>query len=575
MGILSIIRFLWWSTSSSFTTTTSHGGMATSHPPSYGKEQQQQDEILVLEERISKMESRLASVKQETSSNNVKNLEVLQIQEKENHLKKDDGDEIQLYGFVIRDSRRLVSTQIPLGIHAYDFIDITSPDQMHQQQEAKSAAEDENDDEDGEVNVEQINPAHNTTARAAKRRNRNRQLFLDGIYIGGEGEQTTRIRSGSNGPNTYYYHYRLLLQVLEHVLKETRTATDADSKLNTSKQQQYYFYMEANDELCVNYKQIQVLARRQKPYFLITGEDFSGSIFSLTFLKEFVSRLRQEISSISNSFSKQSHPTTSMNTTNYENKNLLNKDLPSIVGTRLVLEQNAWTSTRTHLVSHSVVSVMGGPSSSATNEELEGDEERMSGNDNKTLPSLSRSPPESFWSMIPSSRYHHWPRCLEPRRTPQKKSVTSVHTRHVDWGYFDHWNCQSNTDSSRDIYPCLESQRQDTRVDDVDSVSNPNLLLQLNPNSAQPRRESHILHNQNSPFNSHHRLHDPLIQKDENEDEEAMEEKEKLKDVFQKGSFHKWMERRQQNHGIGDGDSLGVDQKPKGLLRRREQDAEK
>ncbi|CAB9516974.1 expressed unknown protein [Seminavis robusta] len=149
---------------------------------------------------------------------------------------KDKNKEQPMFAFTMRDSRRLVPVEPPLGIHIYDYVDIYNADQTLN---AKTA------------------------------------LFLDGRYI-----VEAPCRKFLKKYSLECYKEKLI-QVFEHVLMK-----EAHAKTN------YFFYMESDNTLCLPLDQIQELALRQARYFIATGVGASGWIMRRDFMVDFLDRYK-------------------------------------------------------------------------------------------------------------------------------------------------------------------------------------------------------------------------------------------------------------------------------------------
>lgn len=191
----------------------------------------------------------------------------------------DDGN---FFPFSIRDSRRLVPTQIPYGMHTFDYVDITTQNQ----QKTKKAT-----------------------------------LFQDAHY---------QDKAPCQEYNLECYKKKIV-QVFELVLRKYP---------NT----EYFFYMEADNELCVPLTEVRRLAYEHKRYFITTGIGFSGWIMQRQFMHDFLAALQAFVPPPRNTSDildvKGSHP----------------NEGPDPIASVMLIEKQAWTVTRQYLVSHSIQS---------------------------------------------------------------------------------------------------------------------------------------------------------------------------------------------------------------------------
>jgi hypothetical protein len=266
----------------------------------------------------------------------------------------------RFYPFVIRDSRHLVPNQLRVQdhFHVFDYVDIGSAKQV---------------------------------------RSRNSQLFADAALV-------------ADAPCQFYsikcYRHKIV-QVFRHALER-------------HPQVQYYFYMEADNDLCVPMGHVQDLAIREGRYFINTGIGFSGWIMSRQFLHDFLV-LYTNITLSSNK---------DRNTQGDRDLAVLLKKEPEIrpdvLASYYLTDRHAWTVTRQYWVSHTTLESLGASSLTVK------DRRRVNTGERLTLDK-------------------HLPRCLEPRRGKWKISI-----RHpldprdrFGWDYFDYDVCPDSV-----IFPC-------------------------------------------------------------------------------------------------------------------------
>jgi hypothetical protein len=147
-----------------------------------------------------------------------------QIQKLQDQLPPRYQDDGVFYPFTIRDSRRLVPTQISPQFHIFDYVDL---DTAHQKASDHS------------------------------------KLYHNAKFLGIPSCQKY---------NLLCYKQKIL-QVFGHILEHTNAT--------------YFFYMESDNELCVPLKEIQDLTYRYQRYFISTGIGFSGWIMRRDFLQDF------------------------------------------------------------------------------------------------------------------------------------------------------------------------------------------------------------------------------------------------------------------------------------------------
>ena len=241
------------------------------------------------------------------------------------------GDGV-LFPFTIRDSRRLVPTQIPFGFHVFDYVDVHSRDQLQ--------------------------------TDASK-------LFLDGKLIPDEPAPCQKYQLAC--------YKEKVLQVFDIVL-------------NTS-ESKFFFYMEADNDLCVSLEYIQNLAVRHNRYFITAGVGFSGWIMSRQFMLDFLN----EYNKVQGSF------------------NLFQLQ-PDSVASSMMIEKGNWAVTRQYLVSHTTLPALG-----------------AKGLTLKNTGKLDK----------------HLPRCFEPHRGVWIKPGSKVEKDMYGWDYFDYKEC-----GDAEIYPC-------------------------------------------------------------------------------------------------------------------------
>lgn len=236
------------------------------------------------------------------------------------------------FPFTIRDSRRLVPNQIPLGFHIFDYVDVHNRHQEH---------------------------------------TKTSNLFQDGI------------RLVEHPPPCQAYtlscYKKKIIQVLDIVLNATAA--------------NFFFYMEADNDLCVPLSYIQHLAETEHRYFIAAGTGFSGWIMSRSFVLDFLDEYRKEPATKSNFYLQ-----------------------PDSVASSMMIPRRNWAVTRRYLVSHTIIST--------------------SGAQPLTMKNTSRLE-------------KHLPRCLEPHRGKWPDPVKSPTIDYYGWDYFDYDLC-----GHADLFPC-------------------------------------------------------------------------------------------------------------------------
>jgi hypothetical protein len=247
----------------------------------------------------------------------------------QSHRYQDDGDFV---AFTIRDARRLVpNPPIATGFHLFDYKDITS-DSLPQNS------------------------------------SKNSLLFYNARLLGLAPCQSYDLKC----------YRKKILQVF-HYMMEQSNAT-------------YFFFMEADNDLCVPLSYIRNLTYHYQRYFISTGIGFSGWIMRRDFLQEFIHAYTTPV------------------------RNILN---PDVIGSFLLMDQNAWSVTRLYLVSHTIVPTFVG-SSALT---------------------VGKGTPK------------HLPRCFEPRRGLWPISDEDPRDQY-GWDYFDYDLCNATTE----LFPCAPGQ---------------------------------------------------------------------------------------------------------------------
>jgi hypothetical protein len=260
----------------------------------------------------------------------------------------------RFFPFVIRDARHLVPTQTSHNFHIFDYVDTTSP------QQAKT---------------------------------RHSQLYYNAKPLQKAPCQKYSVEC-----------YRLkILQVFRHVLDNFPSA-------------RYYFYMEADNDLCVPMKMVQDLALGEERYFINVGIGFSGWIMSRQFVTDFYAL-----------YSNITIPTMGEQQAKNEPVPEMPEVRPDVLASYYLTEKHAWTVTRQYWVSHTTLESLGVSSLTVKDRRRKDSGQRLK---------LDK----------------HLPRCFEPRRgkwmISQRKPPFDPRDR-FGWDYFDYDVCPNAV-----IFPC-------------------------------------------------------------------------------------------------------------------------
>jgi len=242
----------------------------------------------------------------------------------------------RFFPFTIRDAKRLTPEQVSPSFHVFDYLDPTVQNQQ--------------------------------SSRA-------QQLWLDGTFL----------KKASCSLYSILCYKKKILQVFDYLLN----ATNAE----------YFFYVEADNYLCVPMEEIRNLTYRHEKYFIGTGIGFSGWIMNRTFVQDFLDA--------------------------YRPAHIANNESPDPIGARLLMEKKAWTVTRQYLVSHTIKQGIGTAPLTVGKE------------DRKTK----------------KVEIKHLPRCFEPKRTIWLETNQSTEDMH-GWDFFDSSDCPPGTE----LYPCRPDQ---------------------------------------------------------------------------------------------------------------------
>jgi hypothetical protein len=318
--------------------------------------------------------------------------QVLQWQE-QTQLYSDDG---KFYPFSIRDSRRLVPTQLPPGFHVWDYVDITTQNQ----QKTKRAS-----------------LFHNARLQAPA---------ICQEY------------------NLLCYKQKII-QVFDLVLKENPTT-------------EYFFYMEADNELCTTLTDIRRLAYQYERYFITTGIGFSGWIMQRQFMIDFIQLLKDYVPPP------------------MDPKDILSQqgpkpsEGPDPIAADFLIDHQSWTVTRQYLVSHSIQPSLGVealtvrmPVAAAAADAASAAVAAVS------TTNKSQTVAEAAAALKGNNNNNkgldkHLPRCWEPRRSKWRISKKD-HRDRFGWDYFDYDECDG------EVFPCYAGQLEELLVRDMASFN--------------------------------------------------------------------------------------------------------
>jgi hypothetical protein len=302
----------------------------------------------------------------------------------------------RFFPIMIRDAHHLVPTQSSPDFHIFDYVDLSAMKQA---------------------------------------RTRHSQLYHNAQWIH---------KSPCQAYSLSCYR-RKIIQVFDYVLQNFPKV-------------EYYFYMEADNDLCVPMSMVQALALREQRYFINVGIGFSGWIMSRQFMDDFLTLYRNITfptpppSPLSMSFQKvgidasvHHDPTsnldgpdlsinndTTITNTSSSTSSTGGNDVvegpeirPDVLASYYLIEKHAWTVTRQYWVSHTSLESLGASSLTVKDRRKE---------DTGARPALDK----------------HLPRCFEPRRGKWPTGRRPLDPRdRFGWDYFDYQVCPDAM-----IFPC-------------------------------------------------------------------------------------------------------------------------
>jgi hypothetical protein len=241
---------------------------------------------------------------------------------------------------------------------------------------------------------------------------------------------------------------------------------------------QFFFYMEADNELCVPLVEIQRIAHQYQRYFITTGIGFSGWIMRRDFVLDFI------------------HALETFQPPPRNPKDILSQlgpppsEGPDPIAADFLSRNNSWAVTRQYLVSHSIQPSLGiealtvrmptvnsasggiaaavaaaGGGPTASRNLGQGSLAMALANTAaaKTARAMSDQIMNQNKTGLPAKKNldKHLPRCLEPRRSKWRISKQD-HRDRFGWDYFDYDHCQG-----QEIFPCYEGQLQELLAQDM------------------------------------------------------------------------------------------------------------
>lgn len=330
------------------------------------------------------------------------------------------------FPFTIRDAQRTVPTQIPYGFEVFDFIDLyaTNGDQ------------------------------NQTAALHSPNNNQKAKFYRNGKPISVD----DRLLSECSGYSKRCYRSKFLT-VIRYLLSKHNTHKRKGDEENTK--EYYYFYMEADNDLCVPLNEIRDIAFEHQRYFVSAGTGASGWIMSHKFLEDFYFFWK--------------------NLDENNTKQGLTKDQilePDSVAAVLLKQNMDWSVTRRYLTSHSILTgntndaasiralfqkveqVVPKKDDSAAKSDVEEFKKTK-----KTKRKKKETPEEAAKNapLMEPSRY--LPRCLEPHRGVWRNKMDETNVENNfdmhHWGFFDYDLCPDS-----DIFPCAEGQLKELAKND-------------------------------------------------------------------------------------------------------------
>ena len=337
-------------------------------------------------------------------------------------------DDPLFFPFVIRDSRHLTPVQINPDFHVFDYVDLTQ--------------------------AKQPKAKHSQLLHNAR-------LVIDDVLEAKRARQPTAKKKKHESPAEKFEapcqkysiecYAQKILQVFSYVLREFPSV-------------EYYFYVEADNDLCVPMTMVKDLALKEKRYFINTGIGFSGWIMSREFLADFIELYSNATSQVEQEASKSKIEVSSDSTTdaNATTTTTTQEIRPDVLASYYLTDRSAWTVTRQYWVSHTTLESLGVASLTVKDRRKDATGERLG---------LDK----------------HLPRCLEPRRGKWKVSRRKPYLDPRDrfgWDYFDYDVCPDEI-----LFPCKGQDQLKKLVEDDWRVANQTGALEHQKKIEERRRK--------------------------------------------------------------------------------------
>ncbi len=331
-------------------------------------------------------------------------------------------DDPRFFPFVIRDSRHLTPVQINPDFHVFDYVDLTQakqPKSKHSQLLHNARVVEDEILEAKRANQTEPKKKKTKVAYAAEKNESPCQEYSIECYA------------------------QKILQVFSYVLRKFPSV-------------EYYFYVEADNDLCVPMSMVKDLALTEKRYFINTGIGFSGWIMSRQFLEDFL----ELYGNATRELLKQQDATSKAEVAG---KNATTQEIrPDVLASYYLTDKRAWTVTRQYWVSHTTLESLGIASLTVKDRRQDKTGERMK---------LDK----------------HLPRCLEPRRGKWKVSRRRPYLDPRDrfgWDYFDYEVCPNQV-----LFPCKGQDQLKQLVEDDWRVANETGALARHKKAEEKRRQ--------------------------------------------------------------------------------------
>jgi len=331
--------------------------------------------------------------------NNMNNMNTKHLQDQINNLRSQISalqssqsqkiaDDPRFFPFVIRDSRHLTPVQVDPDFNVFDYVNIYQP----LQPESASSQLLHN----GRIVIDDELEAQRNSQHAHSQQQQQQQQHAHQKY-----------QSPCQEYSTSCYRQKVL-QVFSYVLK---AFPEAD----------YYFYIEADNDLCVPMSTVRDLALAEKRYFIGTGIGGSGWIMRRDFLTEFVQKYTHGWDEVSGGIPIHVNPDVG----------------PDLLASWILANAHAWAVTRQYWVSHTTLESVGVDSLTV-----------------KDYRNVATGKREKLGK--------HLPRCLEPHRAKWMITPKNPHQDPRDqyrWDYFDYEACPNEM-----VFPCKGQEQLEQLV---------------------------------------------------------------------------------------------------------------